>query len=161
MASIRKATPAQGPKACRPKAGELFCVLGRHADGGLVHRHFKLEAGARNLRNELAAEHVGGAKVPGKVSREAFEAYGERWRASQVHRDPDAVRYALQRAYKLAGKVPVARFDGLRLQRLAEGACWPLLRPHHRRARPSMSLRSPCCARPTPTGSARSTRPSA
>ena len=118
MASIRKATPAQGPKACRPKAGELFCVLGRHADGGLVHRHFKLEAGARNLRNELAAEHVGGAKVPGKVSREAFEAYGERWRASQVHRDPDAVRYALQRAYKLAGRIPVARFDGLRLQRL-------------------------------------------
>jgi integrase len=118
MASIRKTTPAQGPKGCRPKAGELFCVMGRHADGTTVHRHFRLEAAARNLKNELAAEQVGGARVSAKVNRETFEAYAERWRDSQVHREPDTVRYALQRAYKLAGKVPVARFDGLRLQKV-------------------------------------------
>jgi integrase len=92
-------------------------VIGRHVDGTLIHRHLKLEAAARNLRNELAAEHVGGTRV-GTVSRETFQAYGERWQSSQVHREPDAVRYALRRAYKLIGKVPVARLDGLRLQKL-------------------------------------------
>ena len=44
--------------------------------------------------------------------------YAERWRDSQVHREPQTVHYALKRAYKLAGKVPVARFDGLRLQKV-------------------------------------------
>jgi integrase len=83
-----------------------------------VHKHFKLEGEAINYRNQLAGEQAGGKRAPGRGSRETFEAYAERWRDSQVHRDPDTVRYALQRAYKLAGRVPVARFDGLRLQKL-------------------------------------------
>jgi integrase len=96
----------------------MWCLRGKHADGSRVHKHYKLEAEAINYRNLLAGEKAGGQRAPGRHSRETFETYAEAWRDSQVHRDPDAVRYALQRAYKAAGRIPVARFDGLRLQRL-------------------------------------------
>jgi integrase len=83
-----------------------------------VHEHFKLESGAINFRNRLAGERAGGKRAPGRGSRESFETYAERWRESQVHRDPDAVRFALLRAYKLVGSVPVAGLDGLVVQKL-------------------------------------------
>jgi integrase len=83
-----------------------------------VHKHFRLEAAALNFRNQLAAERTGGARAPGRYSRETFETYAERWRDSQVHKEPEAVRHALRRAYKLIGRIPIARIDGLRLQKL-------------------------------------------
>jgi integrase len=118
MSTIKKCTPTAGRIGCRPNSGQMWCLRGKHADGSRVHKHFRLEAEAINFRHQLAAERAGGAQAPGRRSRETFETYAERWRDSQVHREPDAVRYALRRAYKLAGKVPVARFDGLRLQRV-------------------------------------------
>jgi integrase len=120
MASIKKVTPTQGPKACRPKTGRLFCVLGRHVDNTLVHRHFPREDQAKDLVRRLGAEHVGGQRVGSRPSNVMFQSYAEEWRDAQVHQEPDVVRYALKRSYPLMGKVRMVNLTGLKLQKLRQ-----------------------------------------
>src|SRR5262245_52343068 len=96
--SIRKCTPTRGPRSCRPKAGITWCLQDRHADGKTVHKHFRQRAGAERASIELAAERLGGPRVPGRTARVTFADYAERCREAWDHASPETVAYALARA---------------------------------------------------------------
>ena len=118
MSTVRKVTSDTGRAACRPKSGGLFCVMGRHADGKLAHRHFKTEALAKNYRRELDAEHIGAQRAESRPRATTFREQAERWRQAQDPADPNSIRFALNRAYTLIGGVRLAGIDNLVLSRL-------------------------------------------
>ena len=168
MAAVRKCTPTAGPAQCRPKTGQTWCLRAKHADGLRVHKHFSLESEALNLRNQLAGERAGGTRVPGRGSRDTFEAYGERWRDSSgapgARRRPLRPPAGLQAGREGPGS-PLRRPPATEAAEGAPGR----LRPLHSRAHPGLRGRRPApgarrrrlphrphrAAHPAPAGPAR------